>query len=485
VKNLRSSLEVSSTPPSGTKVCPVCDSSIDAKARRCPSCQTDLSLFDVGGGTVDLGMGGDKAIDQMLDTITGGAEGSEILETLKSVGKASRSTTGVSGLKAATALERREPSRAAGGFMCPICESSVDADATVCPGCGAHFEEGGAAEFECPVCKAAVPRDAERCMTCGVTFAPSTRTVPGPGTAAAPTVPARHADDPRAALQGALRDRLAAVRASRPPVALPLADRKALHRDLPKLVNDVRSLLAVARKIGLPVESARSKINEAIGAGKRREIEGAIKMIGEARQGLERAFRDHIAGQIDSVLQDVERMGGSEDASNALEGVRVAIGRLEAREYEAAWDALQVAAEACEAQVKPYREAKESIAEDKRLLAEARSLDVHAAEIERLLRQGQEALTARKDEDALRFARQAHARLTRDLSVVLHDELRKARQTLLDLKVRGADLSKPIGFLKAASVHVKKEDWHEALRYLQEFRRETGGLDARRAGFSG
>src|SRR2546421_9449048 len=34
------------TPAKETKVCPVCDTPIDANARVCPSCQTDLTLFD-------------------------------------------------------------------------------------------------------------------------------------------------------------------------------------------------------------------------------------------------------------------------------------------------------------------------------------------------------------------------------------------------------------------------------------------------------
>src|SRR2546428_11968776 len=40
------------TPAKETKVCPACDTPIDAHARVCPSCQTDLSLFDIGGGLV-------------------------------------------------------------------------------------------------------------------------------------------------------------------------------------------------------------------------------------------------------------------------------------------------------------------------------------------------------------------------------------------------------------------------------------------------
>ncbi len=55
-----------------TKVCPVCDSVIDADARRCTECNTDLSLFDVSPGglpdeTKDPGAKDGKSIDDILD----------------------------------------------------------------------------------------------------------------------------------------------------------------------------------------------------------------------------------------------------------------------------------------------------------------------------------------------------------------------------------------------------------------------------------
>src|SRR5439155_1550648 len=65
-------------------------------------------------------------------------------------------------------------------FLCPVCETLVSADATVCPGCGAEFSEGESTEYECPVCKASVPADADRCPSCGVRFAEDAQTAGAP-----------------------------------------------------------------------------------------------------------------------------------------------------------------------------------------------------------------------------------------------------------------------------------------------------------------
>src|SRR3972149_3225854 len=67
-ENVRA-LRCSRTPPKATKVCPVCDATIEADARNCPSCLTDLSLFDLGGGSEDVHVGEGKNIDDILASI--------------------------------------------------------------------------------------------------------------------------------------------------------------------------------------------------------------------------------------------------------------------------------------------------------------------------------------------------------------------------------------------------------------------------------
>jgi len=91
---------------------------------------------------------------------------------------------------------------------------------------------------------------------------------------------------------------------------------------------------------------------------------------------------------------------------------------------------------------------------------------------ERLLRQARDSLDRRDAEAALRIGRQAQDRLQRDVPGFVQDEMRKARSQLLDLKLKGNDLAKPIGILKEASTFVKQEAWTEALRQIREFYQE-------------
>jgi len=91
---------------------------------------------------------------------------------------------------------------------------------------------------------------------------------------------------------------------------------------------------------------------------------------------------------------------------------------------------------------------------------------------EKLLRQARESMDRRDVVGALRIGKQAQDRLKRDVPAFVHEEMRKARSQLLDLKLKGNDLAKPIGILKEASTFVKQEAWAKALRQVREFYRE-------------
>ena len=96
---------------------------------------------------------------------------------------------------------------------------------------------------------------------------------------------------------------------------------------------------------------------------------------------------------------------------------------------------------------------------------------------ERLLRQGRESLDRRDVAGALRSGKQAHDRIKRDVPAFVQEQMRKARNELLDMKVRGNDLSQPIGILKDASALVKREAWGDALRQIREFHKAVQGLE--------
>ncbi len=462
----------------------------------CPSCQTDLTLFDLSDDTPHEAVGvpvkEGRSIDEILASIMEGKEDHPaIFETLKNV---ARETPESDEVLAEAKDAAGETAKDLGEqFLCPVCETLVAADATVCPGCGAEFSEGEATEYECPVCKAAVPADASRCPSCGVRFAdaggasaaePELDIARPPPKAAAPArapiAPATIAAVPPSRPSRApLQARLEQLRRTRQEAErrVPSGDRKLLYRELPKLVNEVKPLLVSAKRIGLEIEDGKRIINDAIQAGKGRDIERAVTLIADARRSLDIAFVDFIGGRIDSFLTEIQAAKGAAALQAATPKLQDAVGRLEAGDYDGAWDRYQSALGNFRLEAKDYHDARTSLDDGDKLAREVRALGMDVRDSERLLRQGHDAMDRRDLAGATRFGRQAQDRLKREVPAFVQGEMRKARNALLDLKVKGNDLGKPIGMLKEASSLVKQEEWGQALRYIRDFYKEIERLD--------
>ena len=485
------------TSPKGTKVCPVCDSRIDADARVCPSCQTDLTLFDLGSESqkpADGPVKDGRSIDEILASIMGGQEGHPaIFETLKNVARETPESDEV--LAEPKSTPATETAKDLGErFLCPVCETLVAEGATVCPGCGAEFAEGVATEYECSVCGGSVPADADRCPSCGARFteegkppastAPVIETEREPAEAiekfrpAAPAATIVPETLPAKAARTPLQKRIDQLRRSRRDAErrIPSGDRKILYRELPKLVNEVKPLLVSAKRIGLEIEDGRRIINDAIQAGKSRDIERAVTLIADARRALDIAFVDFICGRIDTLLQELRVAKGDAGVQAATPELFEAVSRLEAGDYDVAWDMYEAALDTFQSEAKDFHEARKILDDGDRLSREVRATGMDLRDSERLLRQGRESLEQRDVEVAFRLGKQAQDQLMRDVPSIVQEEIRKARNELLELKVRGNDLSKPIGILKDATKFVKQEAWGEALRQIREFYKTIGRL---------
>jgi rubrerythrin len=449
-------------------------------------------LFDLAGGSpesTEVPVKDGRSIDEILASIMDGKEDHrEIFETLKSVARESPGSDGV--VAAAQPTAASTTARELGEqFLCPVCETLVAANATVCPGCGAEFSEGEATEYECPVCKASVPADAGACPNCGVRFADDSATAnspPSPIGGRRPTSDVVAASRPGGAAtplaapsalrpsRSPLLNRLEALRQTRKEAErkIPSGDRKLLYRELPKLVNEVKPLLISAKRIGLEIEAGKRIINDAIQAGKGRDIERAVTLIAEARRALDVAFVEFIGTGIERFVQEMRAAKGDAGVEIVTPSLIEAVGRMEVGDYEAAWDAYQIALTRFESEAKDFHDARKTIEEGDRLAREVRAMGMDIQASERLLRQARDSLDRRDAGAALRIGTQAQDRLKREVPSFVQAEMRKARSQLLDLKLKGNDLAKPIGILKEASTFVKQEAWGEALRQIREFYEE-------------
>lgn len=466
-----------------TRVCPVCDASIDAEARRCPECSTDLSLFDVDrDGIPDLDGAPappGKTIDDILASIVQDKEvRPDIFEDIKTMANRPRGND-------VLVVAKTEPGAE---FQCPTCGERVGANAQRCPSCGAVFSAEAVEQFECPLCNAVVDVDATSCPSCGVQFAqevvaalakPASREPPGKvGPAPVTVVDELELEEKPApsvvpAKPGgpSQMERLWRISESRSiPPEEDLADRGSLYKELPRLVNEVKPLLLIAKKVGVEIGKEKDLITDAIAFGKKRDVERAVQLIREARFRLDSTFTTSLSKRVESVLVEAERARQTgTDVGEVVTLCISAIDALEKRDFSASADKIKAAKQEFDARSGGYGKARLEYEASKQLLADAKRLGLELRESNTALKRAEAALQGKNWDDAAGLAVQARQTLVAALPDLLNREMKKARNSLLEMKVRGGDLAKPVGILKQASIHIKREEYSDAVKFVAMF----------------
>jgi len=442
----------------------------------------------------------DKSIDELLASIAEGKDVKpDIFEDIKNISRNDESI----GEEGAVREGQAEPTE----FECPVCGARVEASATQCPGCGAQFaeEEPQPEKFECPLCGASVDASATKCPSCGVEFEEEVKAagetqseagdelispqMPTAGRkeaeeeveSALGTAPARYAPRPAETVTAArpainLRERIDAIRTMEIAVeSIEGMDKKTLYRELPRIVNEVKPLLLSAKKVGVSIEDSRQLINDAIAFGKKKEMERAVMLVIEAKASLQKAFIVELTSQLESILIEVEKARATGSPVSSIErAIDEAVILLEAGRYGDVGVKVAQAREEFSARAGGYYKAKESIQVARALVDESAALGVDTLEAKRAITRASEALEKRKWEQSELEAGRARDIVMKQLPKQLDKEMKHARNVLLDLKVKGGDLTKPIGILKQASIHLKREEYADAVHYVMLFRQEIG-----------
>ena len=203
--------------------------------------------------------------------------------------------------------------------------------------------------------------------------------------------------------------------------------------EIGRLARDVKDLLVYARRANLSLDASQRRITKANAAARRGRFPRATRLMARARRDLMAALSFEDSPEGDWVLAGPEPLGvfadesvipGSDNGPPALAGP------------------------AAPAVTMPLRDGA---------VFERRS--------RALARAGLSA--------AVDLSARSQGEFADDPSLAVQRELRWARGALEERKLNGQDLTGPIEVLKAATEHVRNEEWEDALRLLRQFRLES------------
>ena len=267
----------------------------------------------------------------------------------------------------------------------------------------------------------------------------------------------------------------AIVEARRSPPEESALDKASLYKELPRLVNDVKPLLLTAKKVGVEIGHEKDLISEAINYGKKRDVETAVRLIQKARSQLEYAFTSQLAKRVEGVLVEAERARATgADVGAIVQLCAMATDALEARDYTTAGDKIRSAKEEFDARSGGYSKARQELQAVRELVGDAKRIGISLREVDAFMARAESAMNGKNFDQAAGLAVQARQALSKTLPDALHQEMKRARNALLDLKVKGGDLTRSVGLLKQASIHLKREEYADAAKFVRMFQDELG-----------
>ncbi len=479
--------------------CPSCGEPVDGKTAVCPHCGSVLSLKASQKDQVE------KDFDDILQAIiqgpkTPGVKRSEELdEELRDLElggippprpkpKPSSEASGV------TPPDKQEPpvtSPEAGAledlltFECPSCGAQVPEDATKCPTCGVAFN--GSEQFDCPVCGSAVAFEAVQCPKCGVRFVedrtpgPYLREPAGTGEGTRPAVEEVAAAAPAAVRPPAPRPASPRVEASvtsspispsapEParwsPVRAEPAEPPVGQRELSALVAEVKAFLAFGKRHSLSFGSASEAILRATELARRKEFQDALTLMGQAREALLRGYQEQARQRLEAYARS------SQGTPPLLARIQQAQKTLAQGDLERALALGEQVASQLAARDPRALETRKVMEETAGILEQLKGLGFDGTAVQEVLQRSQSTLARGDIVTARGLALQGRDRALGVLKEGLAEELKRAKDSIFDMKLKGQRLEKPLEIIKRASLHFKQEEWAAAARELLALRQE-------------
>jgi cellobiose-specific phosphotransferase system component IIA len=421
-------------------------------------------------------------------------------------------------------------------FQCPACNSLVNIDATSCPGCGALFvdsEEAAAAEqtpatyepkpeLEQPVSEVVVEPESDEVAEAEAEKGAGKKGLFGsifskkkkrkreleeaedeaevepetehdeeepesvlsrrraPGSEPAP-IPTQELVEPEVKDTPATEESVARRKAAEPeqavkapqPAAAPKAMDKPKAKELARLTAEMQPLMRLASDNGIDVSESRRLVDEGAMSARAREIDRAFEKVVSARDLLMKNLTESIGQLIDDLNEEVsvaKALGGDVSRTSTY------LDALAKANSSGDFEAVYVYAGKVKNELLPitgrYNESKQKLNTLRALISDSEMIAVNTKETRLQLVEATKSFEANDFDNADATVRSATKKLYAMIEPRMEDEIRRARNQLVEVKAKGMNITPMITVLKSARTLMKAKDYQQALKEMREFKEQ-------------
>lgn len=347
-------------------------------------------------------------------------------------------------------------------FDCPECGTHISGAVSKCPSCGVEFIIEEVEELRCPECGEPLLNEATACSKCGAEFE-----IFIPEESEAESEPEKPEDE------GQTTDSFEAEEAEIEEDS----EEKSLKEEFPRLVAEVKPILALAREFDVDTSQAKVLIDKAVAAGKQNDLELANGYVRECKESIESSIKVRVEEDINDLdkLKEIA-LKMNEDPSPIEESKELARRELDSGDLKGALTHTKDGMRQAEALTGKYIEAQNLVKELEQLVDNSERFYIDTSDVKKML---EEAKAAGENGDYSMMgilARKGREQMMALLPGEINEEMKRAKSVLLDAKSEGKEVSVMVKLLKEAALALKREKYDEALEKLVEFRSELRHL---------
>ena len=257
------------------------------------------------------------------------------------------------------------------------------------------------------------------------------------------------------------------------PMATPPKDRTK-GKELARLTAEIQPLMRLAIEKGIDVSKSRKLVDEGAMSVRARQMDDALESVRKARETLLESMTsgiEEMANDLKAEVKVAKALGGEVSRATTY------LNELEKARKSGDFEAVYVYAEKMSNELLPitgrYNESKKKITSLRSLVADAEVINVNTKDARALLADAARAFETNDFDKVDLAVKSATDKLYKDIEPRMDEEIRRARNLLVELKERDQNITPLITVLKSARTLMKSKDYQQALRELRDFKEQV------------
>ncbi|MGB2580876.1 MAG: hypothetical protein WBD03_00185 [Thermoplasmata archaeon] len=254
------------------------------------------------------------------------------------------------------------------------------------------------------------------------------------------------------------------------PVQPPARD-KTKGRELARLTAEIQPLMRLAIGKGVDVSKSRKLVDEGAMSVRAREMDPALESVRRARETLLESLQDSVEQMVVDLRAEAKVamvLGGEVSRANAY------LDELEKAGRTGDYEAMYVYADKVKNELLPitgrYNESKQKISSLRSLMSDSEIINVNTKEVRVMLAEAATSFESNDFDKVDLTVKSATDKLFVGIEPRLGEEIRRARDQLVELKERNQNITPMITVLKSARTLMKSKDYPQALKEMREFK---------------